>query len=134
MKAPVRNTTAMKLTTAAFLFLILSTAGAAFAQDFKFDIPTIPYPPKIEDITNTGITPTTAALTVTAKIYGQKQQRPTCDKPDKDDCAMSDWYLADEQEVVPNPPEIKSVKVFYYKNDTAQSALSAAMSLAPELG
>jgi len=120
------------IVTAAMLAVMMLPAVLR-AQSFSFEIPTIPYPPKIEDVNNSALVAGAPEFIVTATMYGQKQQKPKCDKP-IDDCGLSDWYMVDEEGVTPNPPDVKMAKVFYYKNLDTQTTLSVEMTKDTDLG
>lgn len=120
-------------TLAVSVFFCLAVCSATAAGDIKFNfqIPTIPFPPKIENVTST---PKAAGTwTVTADITGQEQKRPSCELP-LDLCQSTDWQMIPDTEVSPNPPEIASAKVYFYKENDVTTTQSAAMTYDAALG
>ena len=52
----------------------------------------------------------------------------------KSNCTATDWYQAPDTAISPNPPEIKSAKVFYFNNGDPMTTSSVAMTYDSELG
>jgi hypothetical protein len=114
--------------------VILATAGKAGDIDFKFEIPTIPYPPDISDVTNAPAVVGAATFKVSATILGQMQKTGKCDIVPKENCSATDWYQIDDPSITPNPPVIKAAKVFYYYEGDTSDGGSVSMTYNSTLG
>ena len=110
------------------LCLLVGRAAVADDIEFNFEIPTIPFPPEISDVSNSAAVTGATSFTVTASVVGQDQKKGFCDVIPKSECTTSDWYQAPDPDVDPNPPQIQKVKVYYYINDGVTSASSADMT------
>ncbi len=117
-----------------FFFLLICSPAAAESIDFKFEIPTIPFPPQIANVQHVPPCVGQTDFQVTAEITGQAQKKAVCDIIPREDCTASDWYQIDDPEIVPNPPEIKAAWVHYYYDGNPTDGGKASMTYNAGLG
>ena len=110
------------------LALVLALPARADDIDFNFEISTIPYPPNISEVTNTPPVQGAATVKVSARIEGQTQMTGVCYIVPREDCTATDWLQEPDPEIVPNPPEIKMAKVYYYYNGDPTNGGSVTMA------
>ena len=107
--------------------------AAAGDIEFGFDIPRMPYPPVISDVSSSAAVTGASYFTVAARITAQEQKKGFCDVIPESECTTSDWYLAPDPDVAPNPPTIRLARVYYYRNDGVTSASYVDMTYDPAI-
>ncbi|MFA6447898.1 MAG: hypothetical protein WCX65_00380 [bacterium] len=91
--------------TALFLFGLAAVSGQALAVSFRFIIPPPPATPALSDITNSSAVAGSESFSVYANISGAVQQKTCCGANcERTDCDMSEWWLATDNSISPNPP------------------------------
>ena len=115
------------LSLLAVCMAVLVAPAAADDIAFSFVVPRISFPPEISNVSSTAAITGLASFTVTADIVGHEQKKAFCDVIPESECAASDWYLAPDPDISPNPPAIQTARVYYYYNDDVSSPSSVSM-------
>ncbi|MFH1537713.1 MAG: DUF4215 domain-containing protein [bacterium] len=122
------------------LWSTLSLATDTGDIEFKFEIPPLPYPPVIGDIQNTDAMEGEPHFTVSIQIEASIQKEGNCyvgevkieDPSSNPGCdELTAWKQEAHEDIHPNPPDIKKVMLYYYRNGETDTTASIPMTYNP---
>lgn len=104
----------IRIPAAVSLLVLLAMAPAVASDGYSLDRWYYPNPPAIESVGNTSPMQYGDTFTVKAKVEPEMQLRIECDNTPGKPCTSLDWYKIYDMAIVPNPPELLIVRVYYY--------------------